>query len=369
MTSVLILGVNGFIGHHLATRILATTDWLVHGVDLRVGRVQHLLGTSRFQFHEADQLQAMPLIDELVRACDVVLPLVAVATPATYVDDPLRVFELDFESNLPVVRACVEHRKRLLFPSTSEVYGMCSDEKFDPASSALVTGPIAKTRWIYSCSKQLMDRIIWAYGAKRGLDFTLFRPFNWIGVGLDDLADQGESRRVISQFIWDLVHGEPLRLVNGGRQRRCFTDVEEGIDALMTLIENPGGIASGMIYNIGNPNNDHTIRELAESLIRVVRTIPPLAPLAARAQILDVPEESFYGAGYQDVERRVPAIEETTRDLGWTPSITLEQSIDKVLRASCDSAGALPRVAPLRHGRQPLDKMRESAERGQGAGE
>ena len=117
-----------------------------------------------------------------MRKCDVILPLVAIATPATYVREPLRVFELDFEANLPIIRHCVKYKKRVVFPSTSEVYGACRDKEFDPETSELVLGPIHKQRWIYSCVKQLLDRIIWAYG-QQGLQFTLFRPFNWVGSG------------------------------------------------------------------------------------------------------------------------------------------------------------------------------------------
>ena len=120
------------------------------------------------------------------KKCDVVLPLVAIATPASYTREPLRVFELDFEANLDIVRKCVRYGKRVLFPSTSEVYGMSSDASFDEENSNLVLGPIHKQRWIYSCSKQLLDRVIYAYGQQQGLHFTLFRPFNWIGPKLDD---------------------------------------------------------------------------------------------------------------------------------------------------------------------------------------
>ena len=136
----------------------------------------------------------------------------AIATPATYVREPLRVFELDFEANLPIVRSCVKHRRRLVFPSTSEVYGMCRDESFDPDASELVLGPINKPRWIYACAKQLMDRVIWAYGMEQGLDFSLFRPFNWIGAGLDSIntAKEGSSR-VITQFLGNIVRGENIK--------------------------------------------------------------------------------------------------------------------------------------------------------------
>ena len=143
--------------------------------------------------------------------------------PATYVQEPLRVFELDFEANLPIVRQCVKHKKRILFPSTSEVYGMCRDPEFDADESELVYGPINKPRWIYACSKQLMDRVIHAYGMSEGLDYTLFRPFNWIGSGLDSIytAKEGSSR-VITQFLGHIVRGETIKLVDGGKQKRAF---------------------------------------------------------------------------------------------------------------------------------------------------
>ena len=191
-----------------------------------------------------------------MKKCDVVLPLVAIATPATYVKEPLKVFGLDFEENLEVVRLCVKYNKRLIFPSTSEVYGMCPDEEFKEDESPLVVGPINKQRWIYSVSKQLLDRVIWAYGFQKGLRFTLFRPFNWIGPKLDDLAMEPEkegSSRVVTQFISNLIQGEAIRLVDGGEQKRCFTYVDDGIDGLMRVIENKNDVCNGEIFNIGKP--------------------------------------------------------------------------------------------------------------------
>src|SRR5919107_461751 len=124
MKKILILGVNGFIGHHLSNRIIADTDWQVFGMDMMCDRVEHLLENKRFKFSEGDITINKEWIEYHVRKCDVVLPLVAIATPATYVREPLRVFELDFEANLPIIRHCVRYGKRVVFPSTSEVYGM-----------------------------------------------------------------------------------------------------------------------------------------------------------------------------------------------------------------------------------------------------
>ena len=128
---VLILGVNGFIGHHLTRRILSDTDWSVYGMDMQVDRVDEFVGNPRFHFFEGDITVNHEWIEYHVKKCDIVLPLVAIATPADYVTRPLDVFELDFEANLPVVRACVKRGRRLVFPSSSEVYGMCEDAQFD----------------------------------------------------------------------------------------------------------------------------------------------------------------------------------------------------------------------------------------------
>jgi nucleoside-diphosphate-sugar epimerase len=334
MKNVLILGVNGFIGHHLSTRILDTTDWRVYGMDMYADRITPLLDNSRLHYFEGDITINREWIEYHVKKCDVVLPLVAIATPATYVREPLRVFELDFEANLWVVRLCVKHRKRVLFPSTSEVYGMCHDSEFDPYASELIYGPIDKPRWIYACSKQLLDRVIHAYGMRDELDYTLFRPFNWIGPGLDNMhaAKEGSSR-VITQFLGHIMRGENVRLVDGGNQRRCFTGISDGIDALMTMIDNAGGCASRKIFNVGNPANSLSVRELAQQMLRVAASYPEYRANAAKVQLVDTTAAEYYGKGYQDVENRVPKIDNTRAELNWTPQVTMEQALRQIFDA------------------------------------
>ncbi len=334
MKKILILGVNGFIGHHLSQRILATTDWEVYGMDMQSDRVADLLGDKRFHFFEGDITINREWIEYHVRKCDVILPLVAIATPATYVREPLRVFELDFEANLPIVRGAVKYRKRLIFPSTSEVYGMCADPEFDPDASPLIYGPINKPRWIYACSKQLMDRVIWAYGMEQNLDFTLFRPFNWIGAGLDSIhtAKEGSSR-VVTQFLGHIVRGEDIKLVDGGSQKRAFTYIDDGIAALMKIIENRGGIASGKIYNVGNPANNYSVRELAQQMLALAARYPEYRDSAARVQLVETTSGAYYGKGYQDVQNRVPKIENTMQDLDWAPRVTMADALEKIFEA------------------------------------
>lgn len=326
--NLLIFGVNGFIGHHLSKRILRDTGWKIYGMDMSTDRISDLMGHSRFHFFEGDITINREWIEYHIRKCDTVLPLVAIATPATYVNDPLRVFELDFEANLPIVRNCVKHGKRIVFPSTSEVYGMCRDEEFDPEYSELVLGPINKSRWIYSCSKQLMDRVITAYGMRDKLDYTLFRPFNWIGSGLDDIHAQKEgSSRVITQFFGHIVRGETIRLVEGGAQSRAFTHVDDGIDCLMRIIENKKGVATGKIYNIGNPRNNFSIREVAEMMVELALTYPEYRANARKVKLKNVKADTYYGSGYQDVQKRVPKITNSMRDLGWKPRIPMARAL------------------------------------------
>jgi nucleoside-diphosphate-sugar epimerase len=331
---VLILGVNGFIGHHLSRRILATTDWEVYGMDMQTDRVEELLGAKRFRFFEGDITINKEWIEYHIRKCDTVVPLVAIATPATYVRDPLRVFELDFEANLPIVRSCVKHGKRLVFPSTSEVYGMSRDAEFHPYRTELVLGPIDKTRWIYSCAKQLMDRVIWAYGQQQGLRFTLFRPFNWIGAGLDSISTPKEgSSRVVTQFLGHIVRGEEIKLVDGGAQRRAFTFIDDGIDALMKILENAGGVADGKIYNIGNPVNNCSVKELAQMMLELAAGYPEYRESAARVRLVETTSGAYYGAGYQDVQNRTPNIDGTRTDLGWTPRVGLRDALNRILES------------------------------------
>jgi len=334
MKRVLILGVNGFIGHHLSQRILRDTDWEIYGMDMQTDRIADLLPLPRFHFFEGDITINREWIEYHVKKCDVVLPLVAIATPATYVREPLRVFELDFEANLPIVRAAVRYRKRLVFPSTSEVYGMCRDDEFDPERSELVLGPINRPRWIYSCAKQLMDRVIHAYGMEQGLDYTLFRPFNWIGAGLDSIntAKEGSSR-VITQFLGHIVRGEPIKLVDGGTQKRAFTYIDDGIDALIRIVANPNGVASGKIYNIGNPANNYSVRELAQMMLALAARYPEYREQAARVAIVETSADAYYGRGYQDVQNRVPKIDDTCRDLDWQPKVAMDDALARIFDA------------------------------------
>ena len=329
---VLILGANGFIGSSLTRAILERKDWEVYGMDIGAHKLEDSLGHPRFRFVEGDITINREWIEYHVKKCDAVIPLVAIANPVQYVKDPLRVFELDFEANLAVVRQCVKYRRRIIFPSTSEVYGMSPDRELDESSSPLVYGPIERQRWIYACSKQLLDRVIYAYGVRDGVDYTLFRPFNWIGPKLDDVLEPKEgSSRLFTQFISNVLFGKPLQLVDGGRQTRSFTYIDDGVDALLRIIENRGGKASRRIFNLGNPRNEVSVARLARLIIAACREYPAIRERAEAARTVVVRSKDYFGPYYQDIQKRVPAITAARRQLGWNPRVDLPTAIRRTL--------------------------------------
>jgi nucleoside-diphosphate-sugar epimerase len=331
---ILIVGANGFIGHHLCKRIIESTDWEIYAMDLQNSHLQQWSNNSRFHYYEGDMIFNSDWINTTLRNCDVAIPLAGIATPLSYINDPLGVFELNFEAQLPIIRQCATYHKRLIFPSTSEVYGMCEDASFDPSNSNLIYGPINKSRWIYATSKQLIDRIIYAYGENEQLDYTIFRPFNWIGTDQDiKELTTNNSCRVVTQFLNNILTGTPITLVNGGQQRRSFTAVTDGIDALMKIIANDDNKASKKIYNIGNPANNYSIKELAQLMIDIAKQHPHLYQNANKVSLQEETGECYYGKGYQDMPYRVPMIDNTCLELNWLPQLSLLESIESIFNA------------------------------------
>ncbi|AMN46470.1 UDP-4-amino-4-deoxy-L-arabinose formyltransferase [Steroidobacter denitrificans] len=329
---VLILGANGFIGSALTAAILRERDWEVFGIDLSDHKLGELTSNPRFKFIEGDITINREWVKYHIKKADAILPLVAIANPAQYVKDPLRVFELDFEANLEVIRDCVNYRKRLIFPSTSEIYGMSPDAELDEESSALVYGPVNKQRWIYAASKQLLDRVIYAYGVRDQFDYTLFRPFNFIGPNLDDIYEAKEgSSRVFTQFLSNIMHRHPIRLVDGGEQKRSFTYIDDAVECLLRIIDNKNGVASREIFNIGNPANCMSVKDLAHLMVETAQEFPQWSERARTTSITSVPSADYYGQYYQDIQTRVPSIRKTVERLGWAPTADLQAAIRKTI--------------------------------------
>jgi nucleoside-diphosphate-sugar epimerase len=167
-----------------------------------------------------------------------------------------------------------------------------------------------------------------------GLNFTLFRPFNWIGAGLDSIHTPKEgSSRVLTQFLGHISRGENIQLVDGGAQKRSFTYVDDGIDALVRIIANEGGVATGKIYNIGNPTNNFSIRELAHMMLDLAAQYPEYRDAAKAVQLVETSSGAYYGKGYQDVQNRVPKITNTCDELKWAPQVTMADALRHIFDA------------------------------------
>jgi len=327
---IFIMGINGFIGTHLLRHILEGTSWEVRGFDIQDTNIQGI-ASPRCSFFKGDIFHEDALLEEHVAWADVVIPLAGIARPALYITNPLLVYELDYEQNLKVVRMCVKHNKRVIFPSTSEVYGM-TEGILHEDRTPLTVGPIVNTRWIYSCAKQMMDRVIAAYGVQHGLRYTCFRPFNWLGKGLDTFEDAAQNQaRSVTQFLHNILENKPIRLVNGGQQRRSFTHIDDGIRGLMAIIRNENRAAEGQIFNIGNPRNNASIQELAEAVRDAVCEHPKYAEKGENALIEVVEAEAYYGKGYEDVPDRIPSIEKAQELLNWAPEMNFTDTIRSVV--------------------------------------
>jgi len=336
---ILILGANGFIGNALCKKLLENENIEVHALDLSNDKLDHSFGNSRFHFVEGDININNEWIEYHIQKCDIIIPLVAIATPNVYVTDPLRVFQLDFEANLKIIKMVAKYHKRLIFPSTSETYGMCEDTVFNEYTSNLVLGPINKSRWIYSASKQLLDRVIFAYSDKNDLTCTIFRPFNWIGPRLDSMKEaQLGNGRVVTIFLYNLIHGKDIVLVNGGHQRRSFTYLDDGIDALIKIIKNDNQTLNKKIFNIGNPNNDISIEELSHLMIKAYNEV---SKDIYKGKIIIKSQNDFYNDGYEDIPVRVPDIQEAKKKLNWKPKYDISQSIKKTITSYLKDEGYL----------------------------
>jgi UDP-apiose/xylose synthase len=313
---ITVLGAGGFIGSHMVEHLLGQGRYEVFGIDLTAEKLEDV-DDARFHFHEADVRQAPALVDELIRRADVVVDLIAYANPSMYVTEPLEVFELNFTQNLEIARMCVAHRKRLIQYSSAEVYGKAATgEAYHEDSTDGVFGPVHKQRWIYATAKMLLERVLFAHGMAGQLEFTIVRPFNFIGSRIDYLvpANAIGGPRVFPHFMSALLTGGPIRLVDGGEAKRAFMHIKDANTAFQTILDQPEA-ARNQIYNMGNPANNFTIREVSALMLELYEELtgaPPVSP------VVEMSGEEFYGVGYEDSSRLPPDISKL-RALGWAP--------------------------------------------------
>jgi nucleoside-diphosphate-sugar epimerase len=324
---ILMLGAGGFIGANLTERLVRDGVHQVTALDIEREKLDDTLGHKDLEYVEFDIRGDEQRLEELTVAHDVVVDLVAMANPALYVTSPLDVFKLNFTENLKIAEFCVKHKKRIIQFSTCEVYGITAARAFGKSSAEfptpfiedetpLIMGPIKNHRWIYASAKQLLERVLHAYGIEQGLDYTIIRPFNFIGPRIDYLpSEQSGNPRVFSHFMNGLLYGTPMKLVDGGVNFRAYTYIDDAVDCIVRIIDQAEA-CSQQIFNIGTPENELTIRELAykmkEIFDREFRQPGDPAP-----DVISVTSEEFYGKGYEDCDRRIPNVDKARNLLGW----------------------------------------------------
>ena len=339
---ILVLGGGGFIGSHLVDQLLTEPSYNVCAYDLYADKLVENLGQDRLTFLRGDIRKEQSRIERLVSQCDLVIDLIAHANPSLYVSHPIEVVKLNFDENLKVAEHCIKYRKRLIQFSTCEVYGktvvpLVGDKLADPDNpsyatfhedeAAMILGPVSKHRWIYSCAKQLLERLLHAYGLRGELDYTIVRPFNFIGPRIDYLpSEQDGNPRVFSHFLYALKTGSPMTLVNGGEQKRSYTLIDDAIDCILRIVRNPGGKCSKQIFNVGNPHNELSIRELALRMRDIYQQLW-WDEEKALPELVEVSGDEFYGEGYDDSDRRIPDVSKAQSLLGWEPKYDVDQTL------------------------------------------
>lgn len=352
---VLALGGGGFIGSHLVDWLLRFTGHEVIAYDLYDDKLADMLGNARLSYVHGDIRKDHPRLEKMIADADVVVDLIAYANPALYVSMPLDVFHLNFTENLKIAELCVKHRRRLVQFSTCEVYGKTpvalasvGDKLPDPDNpvyatfhedrAPMILGSVCQHRWIYSCAKQMLERILHAYGLEGRLCYSVIRPFNFIGPRIDYLpSEQDGNPRVFSHFLESLRGNRPMKLVNGGAQRRTYTYIDDAIDCILRILEDRDNVCDKQIFNVGNPNNELSIRGLAEKMRDIYArrwwTGSPDLP-----QLVAVSGEEFYGKGYDDSDRRIPDITKARTLLGWEPRFDLNATIELSMAYWLDAA-------------------------------
>ncbi len=317
---VLITGGAGFLGSHLSDAFLARGDEVFILDTGSTLKVKHALAHPRLRFIH-DSLFDEDILEGLIAQVDLVYHLAAVVGVEHYVGDPYAVLNVNVNGTQNVLKLCFKHRKRVVFSSTSEVYGRNPKVPWAEDDDR-VLGSTRIDRWCYSTSKAVGEHFCFAYG-RMGLEATVVRYFNVYGPRLDAI-DVG---RVITIFMGQALRGEPVTVIGDGSQTRCFTYVSDAIAA--TVAAGVEKEAVGGIFNIGN-DREYTIRTLAERMI---------ALSGSSSKIRFVPQEEIYGESYEDIPRRVPQITRMREILGVDAGVSLDDGLAKTIEYFRSRAG------------------------------
>ena len=318
MSHALITGGAGFIGSHLAEKLLEHGDRVTIIDNLSTGsfdNIAHLEGVAGFHYAIED-IRHAAVMDRLVSECDVIYHLAAAVGVFSIIHNPIDTLSINVGGTEIVLQTARRYRRRVLLASTSEVYGKGVKVPFSEDDDRIL-GPTDKHRWSYAASKALDEFLALAYHKSAGLPVTIFRLFNTVGP-----RQVGHYGMVVPRFVRWAMAGEPIQVYGDGQQSRCFANVHDVVDAITQLgradaLER----VDGEVFNIGS-NEEVTIYELAERV---------KARTGSNSEIVLIPYEQAYEAGFEDMRRRVPDLRKIEATIGWRPRTTLDETIDQII--------------------------------------
>ena len=310
----LITGGAGFIGSHLAERLLEQGERVVLLDNLSTGsmeNIRHLKGSEHLEYH-LDGIENRQLLAELVDDADVIVHFAAAVGVKLIVESPVRTIETNVNGTQAVLEAACKKRKLVLIASTSEVYGKNINIPFTEEAD-LVLGPTTKGRWSYAASKALDEFLALSYWKEKKQPVIVVRFFNTVGP-----RQTGRYGMVLPNFVKRSLANEPIEVYGDGTQSRCFCDVRDTVESLLRLI--PLDRAVGEVINIGN-TEEVTIENLAKIVKQRTNSSSP---------IQFIPYDQAYEPGFEDMMRRVPSIDKLESFTGFRPQTSLAEIIDRV---------------------------------------
>lgn len=310
----LITGGAGFIGSHLADKLLEANHEITIIDDLSTGRyanIEHLEGRAGVRVI-IDTVLHEKLMEELIRESDRVLHMASAVGVKLIMERPVQTIETIFGGTEVVLRHCTRYRKRVLIPSTSEVYGKGTSVPFREDDDVL-TGATSKHRWAYACAKALDEFLSLAHWKESRLPVAVVRLFNTVGP-----RQTGQYGMVVPRFIQAAINNEQIEVHGDGTQSRCFGHVADVVEGLVKILETPA--CFGQVINIGN-DEEVSIKALAETAIKMT---------GSRSEIRLIPYSEAYGEGFEDMQRRVPSLDKARRLINYQPTRTLAEIITDV---------------------------------------
>lgn len=315
MTHALITGGAGFIGSHLAERLLKAGQQVTVIDDLSTGRLENitaLTAYSRFRYAIED-IRNFHVLDRLVSECDIIYHLAAAVGVQKIVSEPINTIEVNIGGTEIVLKTARRYRKKVMLASTSEVYGKGVSFPFSEDDDSLL-GPTTRNRWAYATSKAIDEFLALAYHKEVELPVVIFRLFNTVGP-----RQQGQYGMVLPRFVLWALRNEPIQVYGDGAQSRCFGNVYDVVDAIERLSAAPQAL--GQVFNIGS-DEEITILQLAERVRDRAHS---------QSEIQLIPYDQAYEPGFEDFRRRVPNLTKIHTHTGWSPTTRLNETIDQII--------------------------------------